>query len=114
MALDDYTYRTLIKLQIAANRWDGSADQAYEAWRSTFESSNIIIEDHLDMSITIGIAGRFQSTSQQALFTKQISPFKPGGVRISVYFIATRRERSDLRVGPEDGQHRRLGPGLLG
>lgn len=89
VALDDYTYRTLIKLQIAANRWDGSADQAYEAWRSTFESSNIIIEDHLDMSITIGIAGRFQSTSQQALFTKQISPFKPGGVRISVYFIAT-------------------------
>lgn len=89
VALDDDTYRSLIRLQIAANVWDGSADEAYRAWRTAFDSSNIIIEDHLDMSITIGIAGRFQSTSQQALFTKQISPFKPGGVRIDVYFIAS-------------------------
>lgn len=103
VALDDDTYRTLIRLQIAANTWDGSADGAYEAWRTTFESSNIIIEDHLDMSITIGIAGRFQSTSQQALFTKQISPFKPGGVRISVYFIATEANAPIFAWGLETG-----------
>lgn len=88
-ALDDDTFRSLIKLQIMGNLWDGTADKAYEAWRETFNASHIIIEDHLDMSITIGIAGRFQSASQKALFTEQISPFKPAGVRIDVYFIGT-------------------------
>ena len=87
--LDDDTYRTLIRLQIAANSWDGTTESAYAAWKGAFPQSQIIIEDHGDMSITIGIAGKLQGTSQKALFAQQISPFKPGGVRISVYFIGT-------------------------
>lgn len=87
--LDDDTFRTLIRLQIAANSWDGTTEGAYSAWKGAFPQSQIIIEDHQDMTITIGIAGKMQGTSQKALFAQQISPFKPGGVRIDVYFIGT-------------------------
>ena len=62
VALDDDTYRALIKLQIAANIWDGTGEKAYTAWDATFEDSKIIIEDHQDMTVTIGIAGKMQST----------------------------------------------------
>lgn len=89
VALDDDTYRTLIMLQIAANVWDGTTDKAYEAWGASFPDAGIVIEDHQDMTITIGIAGKMQGTAQRALFTQQISPFKPAGVRIDVYFITT-------------------------
>lgn len=89
VALDDDTYRTLIMLQIAANMWDGTTDRAYEAWGASFPNSGIVIEDHQDMTITIGISGKMQGTAQRALFTQQISPFKPAGVRIGVYFITT-------------------------
>ena len=88
VALDDDTYRALIKLQIVANIWDGTGEKAYTAWDATFEDSKIIIEDHQDMTVTIGIAGKMQSTAQQALFTQQISPFKAMGVRVKVYFIS--------------------------
>lgn len=88
VALDDDTYRALIKLQIAANSWDGSTDSAYAVWSETFNGSSIAIEDHQDMSFTIGIAGRLSSTAQIAIFTKGISPFKPVGIRIKTYFIS--------------------------
>lgn len=88
-ALDDDTYRSLIKLQIMGNLWDGTTDKAYQAWQETFDGSQIVIEDHLDMTISIGIAGRFASASQKALFTEHISPFKPAGVKIDVFFIGT-------------------------
>lgn len=86
VALDDDTYRTLIKLQIAANAWDGSVDSAYKAWESAFDGA-IFIDDRQDMSITIGVAGRMSSTAQKAILTSKHSPFKPCGVRINYYFI---------------------------
>lgn len=90
VSLDDDTYRTLIKLRILANMWDGTAETAYSSWDSIFDGEmSLVIEDHQDMSITIGIAGVQMSSAQKGLFSKQISPFKPAGVRITTYFIPT-------------------------
>lgn len=89
VALDDDTYRTLIRLQILANSWDGTVDSAYDAWHATFPDSAIVIEDEQDMSIIIGIAGKMQGTAQRALFSEQISPFKNAGVKIKIYFITS-------------------------
>lgn len=89
VALDDDTYRALIKLQIAANAWDGSSDGAYAAWDAIFDTSSIVIEDHQDMSIVIGIAGRLNSSAQKSLFTKGLSPFKPAGIQVKIYFISS-------------------------
>lgn len=87
--LDDDTYRTLIKLQIAANQWDGTVDHAYDLWRNVFDRDEIVVVDHQNMTMDIGIVGSSLSNSQKALFTRKISPFKPIGVRISTYFIPT-------------------------
>lgn len=89
VALDDDTYRSLIRLYIAANRWDGTTDGAYDAWESIFDRSAIVIEDHQDMSFTIGIAGRLNSSAQKAIFTTGMSPFKPVGIQIKIYFISS-------------------------
>lgn len=87
--LDDDTYRALIRLQATANIWDGRADSAYKYFSAAFANlTHLVITDHQDMSLTIGIAGLIQGSAQRALFTKQISPFKPAGVRISVYFLS--------------------------
>lgn len=88
VSLDDDTYRTLIRLKILANMWDGTAEKAYSSWQSVFNGEqNIVIEDHQDMTITIGITGLDMTPAQKGLFSKQISPFKPAGVRISTYFV---------------------------
>ena len=87
VSLDDDTYRLLIKLQIFANAWDGTVDGAYAAWDAIFANSDIVIEDHQNMSISIGVTGQFFSTAQKALLTQQLSPFKVAGVRIAVWFL---------------------------
>ena len=89
VALDDDTYRTLIMLQIAANSWDGTVDKAYASWTASFPDAGMVIEDHQNMTITIGISGKMQGAAQRAIFSQQISPFKPAGVGIDVYFITT-------------------------
>lgn len=89
VSLDDDTYRTLIQLKIAANSWDGTADEAYKAWNSVFLKNNVVIQDFQDMTITIGVMGALLTSAQKALFSKQISPFKPAGVQISTYFVTS-------------------------
>lgn len=41
------------------------------------------------MSFTIGIAGRLNSSAQKAIFTTGMSPFKPVGIQIKIYFISS-------------------------
>ena len=89
VGLDDDTYRSLINLHIAANSWDGTTDRAYDAWRDIFHESHIVIEDHQNMTFSVGITGQMRSTAQKAIFTGGLSPFKPAGVRIDVYFISS-------------------------
>lgn len=45
--LTDYHYRILIKAKIIGNQWDGTTDNAYEAWNALFvdEGYNILIQD---------------------------------------------------------------------
>ena len=93
VSLDDDTYRTLIKLQIASNTWDGTVPHAYELWREVFNRDEIVVVDHQDMTMDIGIGGAALSTAQKALFTRKISPFKPGCVRIKTYFIPSEPEK---------------------
>ena len=88
VALDDDTYRSLVKLHIAANSWDGTTDKAYQAWSEIFTGSQVVIEDHQDMSFSMGITGQLKSTAQKAIFTGGLSPFKPAGIRVNVYYIA--------------------------
>lgn len=86
--LDDDSYRFLLKLQILANVWDGTPEKFYSGVRSLFNGTlSVVIEDHQDMTISIGVVGKALSSAQRALFLQQIAPFKPAGVRINVFML---------------------------
>ena len=90
-ALPDDAYRSLLRAKVAANQWDGTVPGAYDAWEVVFapEGSLIVIEDHQDMSMAVGIAGRPPNAVLLALLTGGYIPLKPEGVRVSYYAITT-------------------------
>lgn len=86
--LDDDSYRFLLKLQILANIWDGTPEKFYSGIRALFTDLRVVIEDHQDMTISLGVVGKVLSSAQRALFLQQIAPFKPAGVRINVFLLS--------------------------
>lgn len=89
VSLPDDIYRTLLKAKVAANAWDGTKDGAYEVWEAAFadQGSVILIQDHQDMTIGIGIAGIPPSSVLEALLVQGYIPLKPEGVRVRYYAI---------------------------
>ena len=85
--LDDDSYRFLLKLQILANMWDGTPEKFYSGVRALFDDLSVVIEDHQNMTMAIGVVGKTLSSAQRALFLQQIAPFKPCGVRIDVFML---------------------------
>lgn len=85
--LDDDSYRFLLKLQILANVWDGTPEKFYSGVRALFDDLSVVIEDHQNMTMSIGVVGKTLSSAQRALFLQQIAPFKPCGVRIDVFML---------------------------
>ena len=100
--LPDDTFRSLIRAKIAANHWDGSLEGAYSAWRGAFGGEGyIIIEDHLDMSMTIGLGLTEPiNAATQALVVGGYLPLKPAGVRVN-YIIVPPPESGIFSWGPE-------------
>lgn len=86
--LDDESYRYLIKMQIAANHWHGTKDEAYDIWTETFgDGKYIIIQDFQDMSIEIGFSGEIPTVIKQ-IIKSGIQPFKPESIRVNTYFTS--------------------------
>ena len=59
-SLDDSLYRTMLRIKIAANHWDGSLAQAQSILAqvlSASEDTYLMVIDNFDMSISIGVAG---------------------------------------------------------
>lgn len=80
--LDDETYRTMIKLKIVANHWDGSMGMANQALVDGFGSQGdppvVWVEDNFDMTLS------YKTTSPvsliQALVAGGYMPFRTAGV----------------------------------
>jgi len=85
ISLPDDSYRTVIKMKIASNSWDGTVESAYAIWRGVLQNSIIIIEDHQDMSMSISISGTALSAIDEALLRNGYLTLKPIGVRIRSY-----------------------------
>ena len=88
--LPDDAYLTLILAKIAANNWDGTTNGAYKIWNQLFASAGIeiFIQDNLNMSYAMIIAGAIISTLTQALITGGYIPLRPEGVQITGYYIS--------------------------
>ncbi|QEQ22432.1 DUF2612 domain-containing protein [Achromobacter xylosoxidans] len=87
-ALDDDTYRLLLRAKIGANHWDGTLEASAAILERIFGGgTHVFIQDNGDMSVDIGVAGTPPSALFLALLTGGYIPLKPQGVRISYYVI---------------------------
>lgn len=83
-ALDDDTYRKLIRLKILVNNWDGlegSAAQAIETFYAS-EGSYPFLVGGQNMSMTVCISGARPPAVMFALFAGRYVEFKPASVQI--------------------------------
>ncbi|WP_175878910.1 DUF2612 domain-containing protein [Burkholderia sp. BCC0097] len=88
--LDDDTYRLVIRAKIGANHWDGTLEQSAAILNSIFDAdTHVFIEDHQDMSMTIGIAGTVPPATFLALLSGGYIPLKPEGVRVNYTIVTT-------------------------
>ncbi|KVT65700.1 hypothetical protein WK55_31630 [Burkholderia ubonensis] len=88
--LDDDTYRLVIRAKIGANHWDGTLASSAAILNSIFGSdTHVFIEDHQDMSMTIGISGKVPSAVFLALLAGGYIPLKPEGVRVNYTIVTT-------------------------
>ncbi|KVT68933.1 DUF2612 domain-containing protein [Burkholderia ubonensis] len=88
--LDDDTYRLVIRAKIGANHWDGTLEQSAAILNSIFgANTHVFIEDHQDMSMTIGISGKVPSAVFLALLAGGYIPLKPEGVRVNYTIVTT-------------------------
>lgn len=97
--LDDETYRRLLRAKILANQWDGTVEDLKTYLFRFFDSSVLdgsllLVEDKLDMSYVIGIAGHIPDMLVLALLARGYLPLKPAGVK--PYYIVTSIEGSSL------------------
>lgn len=84
--LPDEQYRTVIRAKIAANKWDGSIQNAYEVWDSVFTQFQVLIKDNQDMSYELGFYGGIVDSLTLALILEGYIPLKPAGVRLAGVF----------------------------
>ena len=88
--LDDDTYRLVIRAKIGANHWDGTLASSAAILNSIFGAdTHVFIEDHQDMSMTIGISGKVPSAVFLALLAGGYIPLKPEGVRVNYTIVTT-------------------------
>lgn len=87
-ALDDNTYRLLLRAIIIANSWDGTIAGAAPALAELFNNTEtpgslIFIEDGLNMMMTIGISGTPPPIIFQALLSTGEIDLHPVGVGVN-------------------------------
>jgi hypothetical protein len=81
-ALDDDTYRALLRAKIAANNWDGTAAGMAEGLSYLFQTSgtNVFAATRNDVALIVGIAGIVPGLVPLAIVYGGYVPFKPAGV----------------------------------
>jgi hypothetical protein len=85
-ALDDDTYRTLLKMQALANEWDGTLASIQTAFNAVFPG--VVVQDLGDtatglMSMDVLIPGVEMSSLMLAVL-EQDFPIKPSGVHLTI------------------------------
>ena len=88
VALDDPTYRLLLKGRIIANAWDGTIAGAFPALNQIFNSTTtpgttFYIQDNYDMTMNFVMTGTFPGTLFATIFTTGLLGLKPVGVDVT-------------------------------
>lgn len=83
--LDDDMYRLVLRAVIAANHWDGTIPNAYDAWNIIYHDTGytLLIQDYPNGEMAIGLVGPGPPDPiLLALFTNGELDIKPAGVRL--------------------------------
>lgn len=91
-ALDDDTYRDLIRFKIRANTWDGligSAQSAIETFYGGVSGSLPFVEDGQDMTMTVCVSGNRPAAMRFAIFAGRYVQFKPAAVTVRTVVPST-------------------------
>lgn len=85
IALDDDTYRLMIRAKIGANNWDGSFARYLEILTGLFTSSgtSLFVVDHQDMTVDVCLVGVQPSILLLSLLTNNYLALKPEGVLVN-------------------------------
>jgi hypothetical protein len=88
--LGDSNYRTLLQAVIAANNWDGTIPGAYAALSIAFAPTRQpVIEDHGDLTMTVGLAGPAPDAVLLALLTGGYLDLRPAGISVHRYAVGS-------------------------
>ena len=88
-ALDDETYRTMLKAKIGANHWDGTLSGYKSVMESAFHNFGVTIipYDNQDMTMEVYIFGAVLPAIVISLLENGYLQMKPEGVHINGYHI---------------------------
>jgi len=108
VAMDDESYRKILKLQAIANQWDGTLQQILDAFNNVFPG--VVIQDKGDvagglMSMDVLIPG-IEMSSLLLAALEQDFPIKPAGVLVNIIessVSATPLFGFDIDTGPIQG-----------
>ncbi|UGB47011.1 DUF2612 domain-containing protein [Frateuria edaphi] len=113
-ALDDGTYRVLIKAKIGANHWDGTLPSAKAILDGVFTGgSKTIIQDNGNMTITFGVAGTQPSVLLRAILSQGLLPLKPEAVHVDGYVMTSQDGTPLFGLDVENGYIAGLDVGAL-
>lgn len=87
--LDDETYRTIIRVKIKANHWDGTSESLVEIYRSLLpgKDTRIFFIDNMNMTMDVFITGSVVDEVTKSIIKQGYLGVKPGGVRVNQYYI---------------------------
>ena len=83
--LTDDNYRILIKATIGINQWDGKMSSIKPLWNSLFPAGSIVVQDNLDMTMSVTPVGSFNSVIIDMIQNDMIVP-RPEGVKMYYNF----------------------------
>lgn len=115
VALPDDSYRTLLRFQVLANRWDGTIPGAYACYSVLFSGPSsinwfgfgpvswsgsgpvfwigfgfgLLIQDNGDMTMLLALQGNVPDLITEALLLTGQLELRPAGVRIAGYVFET-------------------------
>ncbi|MEC4682388.1 MAG: DUF2612 domain-containing protein [Nitrospirota bacterium] len=85
--IPDSQYRTVLRMKIANNQWDGSLPSAYTILNDLFSGTPFVpfIEDHGNKTLSIGLSGSPPDPLTFALLTQGFFDLRPAGMQIQGY-----------------------------
>ncbi|MDC9593495.1 DUF2612 domain-containing protein [Xenorhabdus sp. IM139775] len=83
--LDDETYRTLLRVKIEANHWDGSSEMLEKIYQRILPDNRVFFVDNQNMTMDVFLTGCAIAEIVQSVIRQGYLNIKPQSVRVNNY-----------------------------